>query len=711
MKLGYFRTLEGKFILMATTIILFASTAANFLIFRATKERVIEDAHRRASLLTEATAISFTNTLIYQEVGLVEEGGLMENHIAGLLSNEEAAVLDVVVFNSEGRTIAANNYKWYHVGPDHPVLQAAMQATNLEIVPDLRHNPQEVEVVMPLQIGGKRFGSLVMQFSLQKEFAYLAAFRNRLLLLTLVGMVISILLAIFIAKTLAQPIKRLLAEMSQISTVNLQSGLISRRSDEIGQLERGFLRMLRRLRKAAAEKEKSQQALIQAEKLAALGTLVAGVAHEINNPLAGLYNCLRRIETAPDDTSQTKKYAGLMRKALRHIETTVQNLLNFARQNELTTQPVNLNAIILNAVELLHYKMKKHGIDLKLDLAENLPAIHGDEIALEQVFLNLFLNAIDAMAEQGRLEVASQAMNGEVVVEVKDSGHGIPEKELAHIFDPFYTKKDVGKGTGLGLSVVRGIVSNHRGHIDVQSIIDKGSTFRLRFPVISGQTFGREARVCAAVLAGGQSSRMGENKALLELNGQKMIEHVTSKVKNVAQEVVLITNTPQDYKFLEIPCFPDEIRGVGPLGGIYTALRRCKASHCLIVACDLPFLSEKLLRFLIENAGKSDIFAIDSGNGAEPLCAVYSRSCLPAIEKLIAAKEYRVKRLFEKVRARVMKLKPEEMFQSDLVFYNVNTPEQWRHAGTLAETSDGSRENASPQSRRDRKLSKTKSSG
>ncbi len=677
--------LETKFVLLATVVILLASTVANHLILKATKERILSEAQRRAQLLAEATAISFTNTLIYEEVGLVEEGGLMENHIAGLLKNENTAITDVVVLNKDGHVIAANDYSWYHLAGDDPEVLRALRARELMMVPDMRANARELDVIAPLQIGSKRFGTLIVHFSLEREHRYLAAFRNRLLLLTFAGMLVSIFLAALIAKTLARPIKRLAGEMSKVSETNLKSDLISRRRDEIGQLEQGFLKMLERLRQAAVEKEKSQQALIQAEKLAALGTLVAGVAHEINNPLAGLYNCLRRIETRPDDAAQTQKYAGLMRKALAHIENTVQNLLNFARKKDIIFQAVDLNTVIENALELLQYRLQKNRIVINNRRAAGLPMIMGDENALQQVFVNLLMNAIDAMPDGGALTLSTASANGEVTAAIRDTGAGIPAAELPKIFDPFYTTKEVGKGTGLGLAIARRIVTDHRGAIEAQSAAGRGSTFHLRFPALAAPAESRQARVCAAILAGGKSSRMGKNKALLELNGKKVIEHVVAAVQKVADEILLITNTPEEFAFLQLPMFHDEIQGIGPLGGIYSALHKCGAPHCLIVACDLPFLSEPLLRFLSENAGRDEVFAIDSGNGVEPLCAVYSKSCLPEIERQMAQKQYKVADLLAKVRARIVRFDASYSFYSPHLFYNVNTPEEWRRAGELIE--------------------------
>lgn len=193
----------------------------------------------------------------------------------------------------------------------------------------------------------------------------------------------------------------------------------------------------------------------------------------------------------------------------------------------------------------------------------------------------------------------------------------------------------------------------------------------------------QESRICAAILAGGKSSRMGRNKALLELGGKTIIEHVIQVASTASSDVMLITNSPGNFSHLKLPMLPDEVRDIGPLGGIYTALKHCRTAHCLILACDLPFLSGELVRFLSENAGDADIFAIDAGKGPEPLCAVYAKRCLPTIEAQIAHKNFKVADLFKCVNARVIQLSPGHCLYSRHLFYNINSPDDLKQASAL----------------------------
>ncbi|NOZ03168.1 MAG: molybdenum cofactor guanylyltransferase, partial [FCB group bacterium] len=152
--------------------------------------------------------------------------------------------------------------------------------------------------------------------------------------------------------------------------------------------------------------------------------------------------------------------------------------------------------------------------------------------------------------------------------------------------------------------------------------------------------------ICGAILAGGKSKRMGENKALLRLGEQTLIEHAVKILSCRITRPLIITNTHSDYSFLKLPVHYDIIKNIGPLGGIHTALTHCNASHCLILACDLPFISEHIINQLCTQDLDYDIIAVDIGNGAEPLCAVYGTKCLPEIKEQIEKGDYQVRKLF-----------------------------------------------------------------
>lgn len=268
--------------------------------------------------------------------------------------------------------------------------------------------------------------------------------------------------------------------------------LLFRAEDEIDILADRFNQMIRRLENAYSELQKAQSFLLQSEKLATVGTLTAGLAHEINNPIAGIQNCIRRIKADPSNIEQNKKYLELMENAINKVETVVTNLLNFSRKPSSDFSEVYPDQIIENALLLVGHQLEKNRITVTNNLNKNLPAIRGNKNELEQVFVNLFINAIDAIEEnckasqycERRLIINSSLNASEIQIEVIDSGKGIPKENLDKIFDPFFTTKEVGKGTGLGLSVVYNIISAHNGKINFESEEGKGTKVKVNFRII-----------------------------------------------------------------------------------------------------------------------------------------------------------------------------------------------------------------------------------
>lgn len=474
-------SLESKFVALASALILVGSIVSNSWIVKIYRNLLISDSEKRALLLAESVAISFTNTLLYEQLDLVEEGGLLDNYIQDLLSDTLTSVTGISVYDNDGSVIATDDYNRYLETPSSE--QTALWRGSTEPHLSRTAYDQSFEIVYPLVISTKRFGTLLMQFSLKDEYLQLTAFKNLMFVITVAITVLGILIAFLVARTLASPIKRLAAEMRRVRDPKYVADLDSSRADEIGDLERGFVAMLQRLRAAADEQECQQRALVQAEKLASIGTLVAGLAHEINNPLAGLRNCLRRIIARPDNVNQTRKYAELMDGALLRIEEVVKGLLNFSRKKELVLQSTDLNKIIKETCSLVDYRLKNQKLHLRQRLACNLPSIQADPQYLEQVFMNLLLNALDTTPEGGRITVKTAQQNDKVIAEVTDTGSGIPPEINDKIFDPFFTTKPVGKGTGLGLSITKAIVEEHQGDLEMNSGAN-GTTFRLSFPTI-----------------------------------------------------------------------------------------------------------------------------------------------------------------------------------------------------------------------------------
>ena len=238
----------------------------------------------------------------------------------------------------------------------------------------------------------------------------------------------------------------------------------------------------------------AQERFAQAEKLAAIGTLAAGVMHEINNPLATVAACAESLSLRLDEMSgrgqeipkESGDYLSIIDQEVQRCKKIVNGLLDFSRPRPMVKEPVDLNDVVDRTLFLLkhHASFKKMSLDVDLDRSRPC-FVEANPEQLIQVFMALLLNATDAMEEQGRVSLrtrGSSSRDGEVVAEVGDEGHGIKRADLQKVFEPFFTTKPPGRGTGLGLAICYGIVAEHGGRIEVDSVVGRGSTFRILLP-------------------------------------------------------------------------------------------------------------------------------------------------------------------------------------------------------------------------------------
>ncbi len=232
------------------------------------------------------------------------------------------------------------------------------------------------------------------------------------------------------------------------------------------------------------QRERMEEQMSQTEKLTSLGLLAAGVAHEVNTPLAVISNYIQMLaKQMPEDDPRHTIIDKIVKQTFRASEI-VNNLLNFSRTGAGEIANVDLNRVVEETLSLVSHPLKTSRIQVVKQLSEGIPLVRGSANKLQQVFLNLFLNARDAMPSGGMLEVRTSGHNGSVEIEVMDTGNGIPRELIHKIFDPFFTTKSSGRGTGLGLSVTYGIIKEHAGKIDVRSTPGRGTSFHVEFPAV-----------------------------------------------------------------------------------------------------------------------------------------------------------------------------------------------------------------------------------
>ena len=295
-----------------------------------------------------------------------------------------------------------------------------------------------------------------------------------------------IVVAYFLARQLLNPLSRFMAHAERIGLGDFSPIQPTRKHrDEFSQLALAFNHMIREL-------DHRHRVLTESHKLRAIGTLVAGVAHELNNPLNNvmLTSALLQEEYGTLDDKAKLEMIGDLLNETERAQRIVRNLLDFARESETKVQPIRIEQTIEESIRLVGNQIKLAKVKVETEVPSDLPAVHGDAQMLKQVFVNLLLNAVEAMgpgtgrSERAwiRVRVERDVRKAFLAVRVEDNGPGIPEHLVTRIFDPFFTTKQRRKGTGLGLSVSQGIVRKLGGHIEVESRVGAGTTFTVFLP-------------------------------------------------------------------------------------------------------------------------------------------------------------------------------------------------------------------------------------
>lgn len=323
----------------------------------------------------------------------------------------------------------------------------------------------------------------------------------------------SVLMSFFVHRLVYVPLKDLESGARQLSTGNLEDEIPVRSQDEFGKVAMAFNSMTSALRKShhllqewghtleekvarrTQELRLAEAERARSDKLASVGLLAAGVAHEINNPLTGILTFSHLLRKKMPDGSQDAEDLDLVIRETRRCGDIIKRLLDFAREKAPEKNFCDLNKVLEETARLVERTASFQDVELKMELAPDLPPVWLDQSQIKQVAMNMLVNAQQAIDGQGRITIGTRICphprsvepgeNPVAMVEVwfADTGCGIPEKNLARIFDPFFTSKEVGKGTGLGLAVSHGIVKAHRGTIEVESTVGAGTVFHVFLPI------------------------------------------------------------------------------------------------------------------------------------------------------------------------------------------------------------------------------------
>jgi two-component system NtrC family sensor kinase len=326
---------------------------------------------------------------------------------------------------------------------------------------------------------------------------------NRMIVSGMISVIVlSLLLSLLLHRMVSKPIDRLLAATKRAADGNLEQSVSIRSHDELGKLSESFNTMIaelkrsrdaiegwtetleRRVQERTEELQRVQDQLIHAGKMAAIGELAAGVAHEINNPLTGVLTFSSLLLKKIDAEHPWRKDLETIVQQTSRCRNIVRGLLDFARQRKPDKKPWDIHQLLEKTLILLEKQAPFQNVEIVKEYQDGLPMLFVDGDQIQQVFMNILLNAADAMSKDGgMLRIRTAQKNDKVEIAFSDTGCGIPKEHLSKLFDPFFTTKQTGKGTGLGLAISYGIIQSHNGEINVESEVGKGSTFRIVLPV------------------------------------------------------------------------------------------------------------------------------------------------------------------------------------------------------------------------------------
>lgn len=484
-------TLFRKFAIGATVIVILFSIINIYILWTSGYKTFENEIDKRSKVLSRLIAEKVLQPIVYDDYINVYK-------VIDQIKTNDASIAYIFVLDENNKIIAQN----YDIRIPYSLINAnsllngnyqikVIQAKNFKykILRDIAYP------ILDGELGTIRIG--LIEEDIRKDLNRIS---RQMILMVTIFLVLGLILAFFFSSLITLPIKKISKNAQNINLLTLESVSIDKKplkyhtifniylKDELDSLNYKFIEMIERLIMNKKELQAARDSFVQAEKMASIGTLTAGISHEINNPLAGIKNCMTRIEREPENMKQNLTYISLINEAIDRIEKIIKPLLSFSRKSELkfTWNPVG--QLINNALMLTDYRIKKSNIIVEKDFDPEI-LIFTSVNHIEQVLINLILNGIDAIDERiktnpespGKLIISVINNEQKVDIKVVDNGCGIPENLRSKIFDPFFTTKEPGKGTGLGLYVSYNILKDSGGSLIVESKENKGTEFILSF--------------------------------------------------------------------------------------------------------------------------------------------------------------------------------------------------------------------------------------
>ncbi|NNK94587.1 MAG: HAMP domain-containing protein [Desulfobacterales bacterium] len=434
-------------------------------------------------MLAQTVSALIINELIYEKLGLVEEGGLIDNYMRGLYQHSELDLNFVAVLDNSFQVTSHSDFREFGKRYDNSFVKQAHSSDSVLVrrVTNNNDSAESLEFAAPLSIEGKRWGMLLFSLSLEDVEAEIRAMIYQIASHCVLALLVLFFLIYLLSQRFIKPIIDLSQAMGEVEVEMSEKTIPVKGNDELSHLTESFNDMVRRIRSANEEMKLAHEKLLESEKLATLGVLSSSIAHRINNPLGGLFNCVGLLHKQGDDQEFRQNYLGLIEEGLESIKQTVGQLLWTAGRRQGEDQRSNISVVLASVLRYLDYRLKRQRIlfDQDIDSSLTAPIAPHD---LEEVLLNTMINAIQAMKRGGNLSITARQINAQINIHIEDTGVGIPEDKIEDVFDIFYSTKKAGEGTGLGLWMTYELIKKYKGDITISSQVGVGTKVSIIIP-------------------------------------------------------------------------------------------------------------------------------------------------------------------------------------------------------------------------------------
>jgi signal transduction histidine kinase len=477
-------SLKYKFVIFTTTLVILLMLIIGYIGITNEEDILYKNIEMQGKLLGETLSIPIINDLIYEKLGLVEEGGLLDDYIMEVFNEHkhDLNLLSIMVLDKDGIVISSNDLTQYGKMYKDPITNNILYSNTPLIQSFFYQGQPALDFGFPLTIDGERWGTLKIDISLVRAKHVVLLMVGKVVVFTLLLLLIGISLIFFLNKRFINPIVQLANTMEKANMDRLDIKVEVKGYDEIALLGKRFNEMIERIKQTNENLRNTHEKMAQSEKLASIGMIVSGIAHEINNPLGALFNSYSLLEHNSTNPSLREKHLRFIREGLERIANIINKLLWISKNGEHKPISLKVEDAINNVYPFVEYKLRNGKIQFIKEISNEL-SIFIDPHDFQQVLLNLFINAIHAMPAGGFLKIRGYKEDSIVKIEVIDTGTGIAHENIRRIFDPFFTTKPPGEGTGLGLWLSYEIIRNYNGEITVESELGKGSRFIISFPV------------------------------------------------------------------------------------------------------------------------------------------------------------------------------------------------------------------------------------